>query len=285
MNEVPSSPEQSRSTPARLTRALLALMLLQSAAGLVAPRLYRDAEPIRLLWLGNDAVTLLLVCPLLLLSVSGARSGAPRWQALRTGLVGYAVYNYAFYMLGTVLNAFFLLYVAVFVLSIAALIATLASARPGTSGDPFLPRAPMRAVAGYMMALAGVLALVWTGMWARHVFAAAPLPGGPEMFRLVAAMDLSFMLPALMLGGALLWRRGAWGLPVASLALVQGALYLLVLSVNSLVAVVRGVVPWPGELPVWGTMCVATSIAALALVAGVRTAPQSAATPTGGSRA
>ena len=75
------------------------------------------------------------------------------------------------------------------------------------------------------------------------------------------------MVPALTAGGVLLWRRRPWGYVVASLASIQGALHLLVLSVNSVVAIRRGLASPPGELPVWGVLLVVTSVIALVLLA------------------
>jgi hypothetical protein len=48
----------------------------------------------------------------------------------------------------------------------------------------------------------------------------------------------------------LLWRRRPWGYLIAPIAATQGALYLFVLSVNSLVAIQRGIANPPGELPI-----------------------------------
>lgn len=254
-------------TPLWLARVLLATMLAQSLAGVWAPQLYRDVDWIRATWYGNDWITLVVACPLLFISATGSRVRAPRWQVLRLGFAGYGTYNYAFYMLGAALNASFLLYIVAFVVAVATLIATLGEVRTRPLSAVFSPWTPVRALAGYMLVVATGLSLVWVGMWARYTFAGGTLPVAPEVFRLVAALDLSFMVPALALGGRLLWRRSDWGFAVASVALVQAALYLLVLSVNAALAIAAGLVPWPGELLVWAPLCVATTIAALVLVA------------------
>ena len=102
------------------------------------------------------------------------------------------------------------------------------------------------------------------------MFAGRPTPVEPEVFKLVAALDLSLMVRMLTGGGVLLWRRGAWGYVVAPIASIQGALYLLVLSVNSIVAIRRGFASAPGELPTWGTLAVFTSTIALVLLSNVR---------------
>lgn len=91
-------------------------------------------------------------------------------------------------------------------------------------------------------------------MWATHVFGGRPTPVEPEAFKVVAALDLSLMVPTLVFGGVLLWRRRPWGYLISAVVTTQGALYLLVLSVNSFVAVRRGLAEAPGELPVWGTL-------------------------------
>jgi hypothetical protein len=124
---------------------------------------------------------------------------------------------------------------------------------------------------GGLLTCIGVgLAAVWIVMWAAHVFANRPTPVDPEAFKIVAALDLALMVPALAAGGVLLWRRRPWGYVIAALASIQGALYLLVLSVNSVVAIRRGLASAPGELPIWGTLLVVTTVIALVLLASIQ---------------
>ena len=61
-----------------------------------------------------------------------------------------------------------------------------------------------------------------------------------------------------------------WGLVISAIASIQGALYLLVLSVNAVVAIRRGLTDAPGELPIWGTLTLITGSVALGLFASVR---------------
>jgi len=78
------------------------------------------------------------------------------------------------------------------------------------------------------------------------------------------------MVTALVCGGVLLWRHCRWGYVIAAIAGIQGALYLMVLSVNACVAIARGLVQAPGELPVWGTLALLTTAAAFVLLSHVR---------------
>jgi hypothetical protein len=107
-------------------------------------------------------------------------------------------------------------------------------------------------------------------MWAAYVFAGRPTPVDPDAFRLVAALDLSLMVPALVSGGVLLWQRRPWGVVLSAIAGVQGSLYLVVLSVNSWIAIERGLAAWPGELVIWGPLAAVTGTVTVLLLWSVR---------------
>jgi hypothetical protein len=245
-------------------------MALQAALGLAFPGEYRDEEWIRLSWWGNDLVTLLFAAPALVASAIVSARGSRRASLVELGVVGYGVYNYAFYAYGAALNRFFILYVVAVVLSGVALIARLGR-MDVSSVAARLPATPVRrGVAAYLGLVATGLAAVWVGSWAAYAFAGRLTPIEPGAFRLVAALDLTLMVPTMAAGGHFLWRARPWGLVISSLALVQGSLYLLVLAVNSLVAVSRGLVDAPGEAPIWGILFALTALSAAILFAGMK---------------
>jgi hypothetical protein len=93
-----------------------------------------------------------------------------------------------------------------------------------------------------------------------------PTPVDPEAFKVVAALDLALMVPALVVGGVLLWKRRPWGYVIATIAAIQRALYLLVLSINSAIATSRNLAAASGELPIWGPLALFTTLAAAVLV-------------------
>jgi hypothetical protein len=206
----------------------------------------------------------LLVASLLL-----ARRGSIRGLLLWLGMLGYGAYNYAYYMLGAALNAFFPLYVVALVLSVVTLI--LALSRIDVAGWPRASGQDARAHRRRLPRVRGGGAhLRLDGMWAAYVFAGRPTPFEPEAFQLVAALDITIMVPALASGGVLLWRRNAWGYIVAAIAGIQGSLYLLVLSINSVVLIIRGLAEAPGELFQWGPLAVTTTAVTFLLLANVR---------------
>jgi hypothetical protein len=258
-------------TPAyRLSVALIFLMAGQSLTGLIFQTQYRDTDWIRAAWFANDWVTIAVAVPLLVAGLIRAASGSTRGTLLWLGAVSYAVYNYAYYMLGAALNAFFLVYVAAFVIAVITLILALTRLAIAELAHCFGSSTPARLAGGYLATTGMGLGTVWTVMWTAHVITGWSTPVPTEAFRLVAALDLSLMVPPLVAGGILLWRRRPWGYVIAALAGIQAALYLLVLSAGSLVAVRRGLVPSPGEVPTWATLAVATTIVTVLLLREIR---------------
>lgn len=132
-----------------------------------------------------------------------------------------------------------------------ALAAGFSAPRIAELAAAFRANTPVRALGGYLVGVAAGLSAVWLGPWALHVFTGRSAPGSPDVFRLVAALDLGFMVPALLGGGLLLWRRRPLGYVLATVAAIQAALCLFVLSVNSVLGIQRGLANWPGELPIW----------------------------------
>lgn len=250
----------------RMASLLLVLMLVQSLLGLLLSDQYRDVEWIKATWFGNDWITLVAAVPLLSLALLHTGRESVRGRLLVLGMAGYAVYNYAFYLFGAALNVFFPFYVVSFVLGILTLGSFLSHLDVTVVADSFRGDAPVRLVGGYLVFVAVGLAVVWLGMWGAYAFAGRPTPIEPEAFKIVAALDLSLMVPALAVGGVMLWRRTSWGYVIATIAAIQGALYLLVLSVNSAIAIRRGLVSGPGELLIWGPLAMFTVMAAILLL-------------------
>jgi len=253
-------------TPYRLSATLAAIMLVQPLLGLLFQRQYRDEEWITAAWFGNDWVTLVVAVPLLVLGVAFAARGSTRGLLLWLGMIGYAAYNYAYYLFGAALNVFFPVYVVPLVLAVVILVVALSRVDVSHVAASFRPTTPARIIGGYFAFIGVGLALVWMAMWASYVFAGRPTPIAPEAFKLVAALDISVMATALGLGGILLWQRRAWGYIVATIAGIQGSMYLLVLSTNSLIAIHRSLAEAPGELPMWGTLAALTMAATLWLL-------------------
>lgn len=256
----------TRALAARLSWAVAGLMALQAAVGLLLPQVYRDVAWIRAAWFGNDLVTLVAVVPMLVAGLVLAARGSVRGTLLWYAGLGYGVYNYAYYAFGAHLNVMFPLLVVLFVASAWTLALCLATADVPSLAACFGARAPVRSVAAYM-AFTGVgLAVAWIAQWAAYVFGGTVPSMGEGAFRLVAVMDLSFMVPTMIVGAVLLWRRRAWGFLAAAVAITQGAAYTLVLTASSVVGGLRGIAASMTQAPVWGVWTLAGVVAVTALL-------------------
>jgi hypothetical protein len=259
-----------------LTGAVAVLMLLQSSLGLLYRHHYRDVEWIAATWLGNDWITLVVALPLLAVGAVLARRGSPRGQLLWLGTLGYALYNYFYYLLGAALNVFFPLYLGAVIAAALALILALSSTAAVTVARRFNAGTPVRLIGGYFAFVGISLASIWLAVWGAYVFTGRPTPVETEAFKLVAALDTVLMVPLLVIGGGLLWRRQAWGYVVSAIGGVQGSLYLLVLSLNSLIAA-------SSELPLWSALAVTMTAATALLLANTEPAnPRTPRTRVGG---
>jgi hypothetical protein len=123
-------------------------MCAQALLGLAFLEHYRDPEPIKTTWFGNDWVTAVLAVPLLVAGLVRAVRGFARGLLLWLGMIAYAVYNYAFYLFGAALNVFFLLYVLTMVVAVVALILALSRLDVAAVARSFRLATPVRAIGG-----------------------------------------------------------------------------------------------------------------------------------------
>ena len=254
----------------RLSAGIGVLMTAQAAIGPVLPSVYRDTGWVTAAWYGNDLVTLVVVVPILAWSLWAARRGSLRAELVWYAMLGYAVYNYAYYLFGTALNAMFPLYAVLFVGPVLALVLALGTLGIGRVAARCDLGALRRWIAGYMVLTGIGLTIAWIAQWAAYVFAGSVPSIGVDAFQLVAAMDLTFMVPWFLIGSVLLLRRSVWGYVVAPIIVMQGAAYTLVLTATSIVAATRGIPGTAEQIPIWAAWTVLGALAAAGLVSRVR---------------
>lgn len=259
----------------RLSTLIVVLMLAQAGGGLLIDDLYRDNLFVTTASRGNDLVTLMVATPLLGMAIVLSRRGSARAQLVWLGMLDYALYNYAFYLFGTAFNKFFLLYVALFALSIYALLIGLANLEVGALRQQFVAGTPVRWISGYMLFVALGLTCVYLAQSFGFILTGqlppiVTLSGHPT--NIVFALDLSLVVPVLVLGAVLLWRRHPWGYVLATIANVKGAVYMLVLCVNTVWAFQVGAIQDLAEVGLWATIGVGSLMAAVALLHHLRAA-------------
>lgn len=267
-----ASRSATRRTAYALSFALAAGMAIQALLGIALPQLYRDVAWIKAAWFGTDLVTLLIAVPTLAGGLLAARRGSLRGELLWYSALAYGAYNYAYLMYGASLNPLFPLLVGLFVGSVWTLVLAVSTADVRAIAGRLDRRGPRRVAAAYA-GLTGVgLAIAWLAQWAAFVFAAKVPSIGEGPFRLVASMDLSYMVPTFIVGAVLLWRGRPWGYLLATIAIVQGAAYTAGLTAASVIGGMRGLPGMWEQVPVWGVWTLAGVAAAALLLWRVRPA-------------
>jgi len=178
------------------------------------------------------------------------------------------LYNYIFYLYGAAFNAFFLIYVAVFSLSVLTLILALAQVNIHVLGTSFPPSSTVKWIAGFIL----FFALGWGGMeisralsfvFTHKVPADIIATGHPT--GVVYATDLSLLIPAMLPAGILLWKHRPWGFALSLIILFKGCAYGLALIAMAVFAA-NATGKWDAFTPVYIFLFTGSLIALLYLL-------------------
>jgi hypothetical protein len=170
---------------------------------------------------GNDVVTLFVALPLLAVSSWMTFRGSLRGRLLLTGTLGFLLYTYLSMCMLTAFNALFLVYVAIFGLSMYAFVLCMMSFDLENLPRHFSERLPRGWIAALLFLIGAFLALTWMGRILPPLVQNTPplLDNGTTM--VIQAMDLSLIVPLAILSGVLLLRRSAWGYLLTSVFVLK----------------------------------------------------------------
>ena len=189
--------------------SLLIAMLtaIASIASLLYPNDIYPTEELRQTFIANDIVNLFIGLPILLGSMWLARRGKLIGLLFWPGALFYGLYNYLVYLFGMPFNVMFPLYLAIVTLSIYTTIGLVASIEGEVVKQRLNGRVPERFAGGVLIGF-GILFMIRVIVVMANALASQTSIAGVELGLLVADFIVS---GALMIGGALLWRRQALG--------------------------------------------------------------------------
>ncbi len=260
-----------------LSVIIAVLATVASAGGLFLGGLYRDNTFVASLWGGNDLVTLVVAVPMLVAALILSMRGSHRALLVWLAMLNYMLYNFAFYLFAAAFNKFFLIYVALFTFSMLALVFGLVNIDVNLIGQRFRSRTPVKWISGYMLLVAIGLSTIYVSQ-SLHFVATGQLPpivvktGHPTS--VIFALDLSLLVPVFVIGAVWLWRRRPWGYVLASMSMIKGATYTLVLTVVSLWAAKAGVPGAAAEAPLWLFLTIVGLIGSLLLLGNLKAVPK-----------
>ena len=210
----------------RLSALIVLLALPVHAAGLWYPSIYRDPEVLLPQNWATDLVTLLVGVPLLVGTTLAMRRGSLRARVLWLGTLAFMAYDYGMYALAVRWNPLFLLYAALFGLSLYALVLGFIATDPVRLRAALARRLPVGPVATYLVVIAVVVAAMWL---AEEIGALlrGTVPPSVSQFEtptnIVHVFDLSIVLPAMVVAAVMLVRDRPWGYVLAGTLLVKAA--------------------------------------------------------------
>ena len=172
--------------------------------------------------IGTDIVTLLIGIPLLITGIVLSRRGSLRGQLLLTGALGYFLYTYGAMCFLTAFNPLFLIYVALFSLSLFGFILSMSHLDVDNVARHISDRFPRRSVAVYFIIVAVFLTLAWLGLVASPSLTWSP-PTGLEsaITMVIQALDLGVIVPTSFITAILLLKKLAWGYALSSVLLLK----------------------------------------------------------------
>ncbi len=172
--------------------------------------------------IGTDIVTLIIGVPLLITGIVLSRKGTLRGQLLLTGALGYFLYTYGAMCFLTAFNPLFLVYVALFSLSLFGFILSMKNLDVDEVTRHISDGFPRRAIATYFIIVAVFLTLAWLGLVASPSLTWTP-PNGLEsaITMVIQALDLGVIVPTSLITAILLLKKQAWGYALSSVMLLK----------------------------------------------------------------
>ena len=183
---------------------------------------------------GNDIVTLLVGLPMLAIATWLAFRGSLRGRLLLTGTIGFFLYTYMSMAMLTSFNALFLVYVALFALSLFAFILCMMSFDLKTLPQHFSERLPRGGIAALLFVVGAFLSLAWLGRVMSPILSKQTPALENTTTMVIQAMDLTLIVPLAILSGILLLRRSAWGYLLASVFVLKAIALGLAVSAMSI---------------------------------------------------
>lgn len=219
-------------TAYNLSIIITVLIIVASAGGLLIDGLYRDNTWTTTQLRGSDLVRLVVAVPVLVAALMFTKRGSQRALLIWLGMLWLTVYDYAFFLFGAAFNVFFLVYVALFSLSILALIFAVPRVDAKAISRKFKARTPVRWISGYMLFIAIFLGGLW-GAQTLNFMVTGQLPqsniDSGHTTNIVFALDLALLVPGLVLAATWLWQRRPWGYILGAMMLVKGTIYPMAL--------------------------------------------------------
>ncbi len=202
---------------------------------------------------GQDTVSLVVAVPILLLALTMFRKGKLKGQLLLAGMYGYFLYTYASMSFLTMYNQLFLVYVALFSMSLFGFVMILMGIDRGKLSRSTKPKMPRRLLGGTLLFVAVMLSMMWLGRIVPSLTAGgAPVGLEHATTLVIQVLDLGIVVPACVLIGILVLKRDPFGTMLASVFIIKAAMLITAIEAMIFMMARSGVPINPVEVVVFG---------------------------------
>lgn len=207
-----------------ITIAILAI--IATLSGLFWKGLYKnDTVSIAAQIMGQDLISLVLCVPILLLSLYLISKDSLKGQLLWMGAIFYFLYTYASNSLLASYNPLFLVYVALFSLSLYTFLYGLMSLDIKTIKNSFSQGVTIKIAGVFVMFMSALLAFMWISMIIESLISGiAPVSLENYTTLVIQALDIGVLAPAGIIAGILLLKGRGWGYALTSILIVKASL-------------------------------------------------------------
>jgi len=187
-----------------------------------------------------DVINLVIGLPLFAAAIYLCGRNSLRGRLMLAGFLSYLFYVYLMYATMMAFNRLFLVYVAIFALSLVAFVLNLRYIDVPRLPAQISNRFPRRLFASYTIILGVVLILLWLGRII-PIMAADRFPS--ELAGLTTlepqALDLGLIVPLALAAGILLWRRSPWGYLLSAVGITHGVMMFLTIPMWIVVPLIQ----------------------------------------------
>ncbi|MGD8472613.1 MAG: hypothetical protein PVH59_00725 [Anaerolineae bacterium] len=180
-----------------------------------------NAERVVAEGIGWDVFTLLFAIPALLAALPSLARGSLRGKLFALGILAYLFYQYLMYAVAWAFGPLFLLFVAIYALSLTAIVWIISTLQLNRLAERFSASFPKRGMAVLCFLMAAVLLFMWL---ARILSALSGQLEGVldgQTTLVVQALDLGLIVPLALFTGVAAWRGGAAGYLLSAVVAVK----------------------------------------------------------------
>jgi len=182
--------------------------------------------------IAQDVITLFAAIPLLIISLIWARKNSLRGRFLLSGVLGYFLVTYLFYLVMGMYNALFLVYVILLGLSFFAFSVTLFSFPVKELPDFFTRKAPVKLSSAFLIFNAVSITVLWLEVVVPPLLDGTIVPVEAEHYTtlIVQGLDLALLLPVCFVSAVLYLKKYPIGYLLAPVYLIFLSLMMLALT-------------------------------------------------------